>query len=257
MPYVNLHGLNAYYNGPNLLAGAPIEGKVLVMVHGARWNHTIWTPVIEALKSEHTCIAPDLPGHDRTQGSASENVEGYTDYIKAMVDRLGLNGFVLAGHSMGGQIAMDYAIRYTGVKALILMGAAAKFDLPYDALELQARDPEASHRAARKLSFPDGTPEHIRELYDIGTENTSRLSGIADSVALRAFDAVDRLGQIKIPTCILCGDQDVVAKEPSAALHAGIAGSRIEWVENCGHDPSTEKPEATISVFRSFLDTLG
>jgi pimeloyl-ACP methyl ester carboxylesterase len=257
MPYVNIHGLNAFYNGPNIQAGAAIKGKVVVMVHGARWNHTVWNPVIEALKDDHTCIAPDLIGHDRTAGDASENVEGYTDYIKAVCDGLGLSNFVLAGHSMGGQIALDYALRYGGVRALLLMGSAARFPLPYEGIEAQARAPEASRQATRLRSFPDGTPESIRELYSIGTENTTSLAGLADGVALRAYDARDRLDQIKIPTCILCGDKDGAALEPTKELHAGIAGSRMEWVENCGHTPSIEFPELTIRVFRSFLDSLG
>ena len=155
MPYVNIHGLNAYYDGPNLLGGAAIKGKVVVMVHGATWNRTVWDPVTEALKGEHTCIAPDLVGHDRTGGDASENVEGYTDYIKAVTDGLGLmSNFVLAGHSMGGQIAIDFALRYGGVRALLLMGSAARFEIPYEGLEAQARDPEAARQIARLRSFP-------------------------------------------------------------------------------------------------------
>ena len=62
---------------------------------------------------------------------------------------------------------------------------------------------------------------------------------------------------INVPTLIIWGRQDKIIS-PAAAdlLHQAISGSQLEWIEQCGHVPQEEKPEATVPLVLSFLGTL-
>ena len=255
MPYVTVNGRKAFYNGPDSPAGERAKGKVVILVHGARWNHTIWLPQIESFGAEHTLIAVDLPGHDKSEGPGSNTVAGYTDFLKGLVDALALTDFIIAGHSMGGSIGMDYALRYSGVQAMILVGSAPKWNTTKESIELQRTDPDKAREMNKRRTFPKNTPPSILELYDRGTANNAPGVAPGDSEALSTFNIVAELNKINVPTCIICGEEDPVA-EGSRLQHSGISGSTMEWVKDSGHSPTIEKPEITNRLFQSFLNSL-
>ena len=118
MTHIQVNGERAFYASPHDVAGGDRRGKTVLLVHGARSNHRIWAPQLQALARRHTPIAMDLPGHGESEGSGSTNVSEYRDFVKALVDALGLESFVIVGHSMGGSIALDFTLNYPGVGAL-------------------------------------------------------------------------------------------------------------------------------------------
>ena len=255
MPYVTVNGRKAFYNGPDSPAGERAKGKVVILVHGAKWNHTIWLPQIEFLAAEHTLIAVDLPGHDKSEGPGSNTVAGYTDFLKGLLDALDLTKFVIAGHSMGGSIGVDYALRYSGVQALVPIGAGAQWNIPQAFIDLWHTDPDKAQEALISRSFPEDTDPSVIELYHQGTVNTDLPTMIGDLKALQAFDIVAEMDKIKVPTCIICGDKEA-GVDRSTQMHSGISGSTLEWVKDSGHSPTIEKPEITNRLFQNFLNSL-
>ncbi len=254
MPFITVEGNNIYYQSPNPIGQT--KGKLVILIHGATDNHKVWNPQIVSLAREHTPVAVDLPGHGESGGSGSTQVSEYRDFMKVFVDALGLTEFVLAGHSMGGSISMDYTLRYPGVKGLILVGSSASWEIPEESIDLWKTDPQAARDRGVEQSFGKNTARSIIEQHERDGAGISNMVAAGDLEACRAFNIVSEVGQIKVPTLIICGDEDLYAVEGTKVLKEKIAGSSLEWIKGVGHDPSIETPDVTNQMMADFLNEL-
>ena len=255
MTHIQVNGKRAFYASPHDVAGGDRRGKTVLLVHGARSNHRIWAPQLQALARRHTPIAMDLPGHGDSEGSGSTNVSEYRDFVKGFVDALGLDSFVIAGHSMGGSIALDFTLNYPGVEAYIPVGSAPQWNIDSDYIDIYRTDPERAVRESAGRNFSKSTPRAIVELNEWNNKTTPMAVGIGDLEACNAFNQAPRLGDVKVPTCVICGEEDLYV-DGSQALHDGISGSQVHWIKNAGHDPSIEQPLATNKILLDFLGSL-
>ena len=255
MAHIQVNGKKAFYTCPRDIANGEKRGKVVVLVHGARGNHLIWLPQLRALARDHTPIGIDLPGHGDSAGPGSTDVSEYRDFLKGLVDVLGLDSFVIAGHSMGGSIGLDYALHYSGAEALILVGAGANWVVPQDFVDLYKTDFDQAVTEGMKVNFAKSTPWAIRELHEHNNRTTPLASQIGDFDACNSFDVEAELGRIDVPTCVTCGDEDAYA-EKSRVLEDKIPGAQAHWLKNVGHCPSIEQPMATNRIFLDFLKSL-
>ena len=254
MPFISVSGNDVHYECPNPIGER--KGKVVILIHGATDNHKVWNPQIVSLAREHTPIALDLPGHGESEGSGSTQVSEYRDFVKGFVDALGLTEFVLTGHSMGGSISMDFTLRYPGVTGLILVGSSASWDIPQESIDLWKTDPQAARDRGAEMSFGKTTPKSIIEQHQRDGAGISAMVAAGDLQACQAFDIVSEVDQIKVPTLIICGDEDLYAVEGTKVLHEKTAGSRLEWIKGVGHDPSIETPDLTNQLMGDFLNEL-
>ena len=209
MTHIQVNGKRAFYASPHDVAGGDRRGKTVLLVHGARSNHRIWAPQLQALAPWHTPIAMDLPGHGGSEGSGSTNVSEYRDFVKALVDALGLESFVIAGHSMGGSIALDFTLNYPGVEAYIPVGSAPQWNIDSDYIDIYRTDPERAVRESAGRNFSKSTPRAIVELNEWNNKSTPIAVGIGDLEACNAFNQAPHLGDVKVPTCVICGEEDL------------------------------------------------
>ncbi len=254
MPFATVNGTKAYFECPN-----PIDegkGMTVILIHGATDNHKVWDPQIEFLAGQHTPIAVDLPGHGESEGSGSTVVSGYTEFVKGLVDSLDLTEFVLAGHSMGGSISMDFALRHPGVKALIPVGSSASWEIPQEGIDVWLNEPDTARQQGRSDIFGKNTPLEIIEQHERDSAGIDKRVAAGDLQACRDFNIVAEIGKIDIPTLIICGDEDLFAVEGTKVLHEKISGSRLEWIAGVGHDPSIETPDLTNRLMGDFLNGL-
>ena len=107
------------------------------------------------------------------------------------MDALGIERFVISGHSMGGSIGLDYALHYPGVEALILLGAAASWAVPQELLDLFRNDPEEGMRRGKEINFAKDTPLAIR-----GATRAKQLDHRSqhDSCGFRSVQCIRRAG---------------------------------------------------------------
>ena len=255
MSFTAVDGRKVFYQCPHSLVGEGAKGKTVIMIHGVRGNHRIWHPQIDFLAAEHTPVGIDLPGHGQSEGPGSIAVEKYSDFLKEMVGALALTDFVIAGHSLGGSVALDYALRHTGVQALILVGSGANWEIPQEFLQLWRSDPKRAREESNSRAFSKNTPRTIVEQYDRDTAEADPLVVVGDLEAANTWDVAAELDKIKVPTSIICGEEDPQI-ERSRLLHSRISGSILEIIKDAGHDPTIEQPKITNRLFQSFLDSL-
>lgn len=254
MPFVTVAGARTHYvhRRPVPEAGPPV-----FFVHGAGGTHQHWLYQVRNLPHSPT-YAPDLPGHGRSEGQGRDSISAYGDWLVAFLDASGEDQAVLVGHSMGGAIAMDVALRHAErVAGLGLVATGARLRVAPAILEGIRQDPEAAVRLICDFAFgPETPPETVRlGRRQMGAIPPEVLHG--DFAACDVFSVMNRLGEVSAPAFVLCGTQDhLTPLKYSTYLREAIPGAVLHLVEGAGHMVMVERPEAVVEVLSSFLDNL-
>jgi pimeloyl-ACP methyl ester carboxylesterase len=263
--YVTVNGTAVHYfhTGRTTLPGVVPDlsrGELLLFVHAAGSNGNTWSRQLEAFAEPHSPLAFDFPGHGRSGGTESlKSIEAYRDCLAAFIDTLRLRPGVLIGRSMGGAIAMAYALAHPEyVRALVLVATAPRFDLPPAMLDTwknvmlgRAQQPFTTEAFSPKTDFAI-----MREAWMEQVKTDPRVR-YYDFVACNAFDIRDQLGTIKVPTLIVAGRDDTITPpQRSEVLHKGIPGSKLVVLDDAGHTLSAEKPVEFNAAVSEFLARL-
>jgi pimeloyl-ACP methyl ester carboxylesterase len=256
----------------------PADGPAVVLLHGLAASSATWNPVVAALRGTYHVIAPDLLGFGYSQRSS---VPIYTlrhraQNLAALLDYLGIARATVVGHSLGGAVALQFACNYPArVARLVLVDAVAGYDgkgrapspvagevlrrTPLGKIVLAQTfyDDARALRILRSAYYDPArlTPEVLETYY-----GPRRVRGTAESfLALTATRPDDDLPGcvpgIAAPTLIVWGREDRWVKPGDAGrLHAELPGSRLAWIEECGHVPQEEHPARFIQVLRDFLE---
>ena len=254
MPFLTVAGVRAHYvhRRPVPTAGPPV-----VFVHGAGGMHQHWLYQVRDLSHSPT-YALDLPGHGRSEGQGRDSIAAYGDWLVGFLDAIDEEQAVLVGHSMGGAIVLDVALRHAGrVAGLGLVATGARLRVAPAILDGVLQNPKAAVRLICDSAFgPETSPEMVRMgRRQMGSISPEVLYG--DFVACDAFSVMDRLGEITAPTFVLCGSQDrLTPSKYSVYLRDQIARCVLHLVEGAGHMVMVERPKSVVEALSSFLDGL-
>lgn len=225
----------------------------LLFVHGAGGHGLFWEEQLEGLAERFFCLALDLPGHGHSEGRPADEIEVYRNYIREFKEALDLPPVALAGHSMGGAIAISFALSYPEqLKALILVSTGGKLRVASQLLE--------TYRQGKKA------PELVKHLYGKGASQELIEKGkeellkvppevhYADFTACDNFNALEQLAQIEVPALVLCGEEDVMTPPKfSSRLAEVIPYARLEIFPGSGHMLMQEKPARVNKAIADFL----
>ncbi|WP_027370347.1 alpha/beta fold hydrolase [Desulfovermiculus halophilus] len=250
MPTCQVRGRTLYYQTSSSVS----DGKTPVLfIHGSGGSAHIWSNQLAFEVPGYVHTALDLPGHARSQGSGAQSVADYASWVRDFVLSMGFSSCVLAGHSLGGAVAMMAALSFpelfTGV---ILVGTGAKLRVA----------PKVLSRARQGASFADyayapGTSPAIKQKAEKEFALTAPEVRYGDFVACDRFDILDRMEDIALPALIVCGEQDRLTPVKYAQyLHEHIPESRLEVIPRAGHMVMWEQPEACNRCLQDFLQTL-
>src|SRR5271157_5236752 len=108
----------------------------IVFLHGAGMDHSVWALLARAFAHHgFAVLAPDLPGHGRSGGTALSSITALADWTAALIDAAGVGQVRLVGHSMGSLVALETAARHPAkVTALALIATAAPMRVSDDLL---------------------------------------------------------------------------------------------------------------------------
>ncbi len=254
MAYATIAGERIFYT---LHRGDPEGRRNLVCVHGAGGSHLHWPPELRRLAGVNV-YALDLPGHGRSEGQGRSSIAAYRDFLVAFLDALGLDRAVLAGHSMGGAIALDLALHHPSrLAGLILVGSGARLRVAPAILEGILADFEAAVDLICDWAYGPHAPEQLKRL---GREQMARTPPAVlhgDFAACDAFDVMERLGEVRCPTLVICGTADrLTPPKYSTYFRDHIAGAELVLVEGAGHMVMLERPEAVCQAIGDFIAGL-
>lgn len=236
-----------------------MEHPPLVFIHGAGGTHLHWSPTLRRMQGVEV-FGIDLPGHGGSEGEPQKSIDGYARRVVEWMDVLGLEQIVLAGHSMGGAIALTISLMHPDrVAGMVLVGSGARLRVHPQILSLTAG--EESFQQASELitawAFSDRSDDRMKELALARLAEVPAHVVHADFLACDNFDIMDRLGGIDVPTLVFCGTQDQLTPVKfSRYLADHLPDSRLELIQGAGHMVMLEKPEAMLEPLRAFLSQL-
>ena len=265
MPKVRANGVELFYEE----GGA---GEPLLLIAGFACDHKNWCKLVPLLVSTNRVITSDNRGVGQSSSpETSYSIRQMAEDTVGLLDAIGLNCVHVAGHSMGGQIGLELALACPGrVKSLILLSSCAKMDeRGRTVVELWGELPKlVDPTTAIRLSLPwiytanfyaraGAVDEVIREI--LANPFPPTVSGIyQQSRAITSYDASARLREIKCPTLVVVGDEDILGGLPlSAALARHIPGAQLVVLKQAAHGLLTECAEATAASIVDFLSNLG
>lgn len=250
--------IDIYYRYHRGGASQP-EHPPLVLIHGAGGSHLHWPPELRRMSGE-TVYSLDLPGHGQSVGDPEESIEGYARRLVEWLDALTLEGVVLVGHSMGGAISLTVSLEAPHyVEGLVLVGSGAKLRVHPQLLALT--EDERSYQQAAELvtqwAFSANADARMTELAQKSMAEVPAAVVHADFIACDHFDVMKRLGEISMPTLVLCGTEDQMTPvKYSQYLADHIPQSRLETVEGAGHMVMLEKPMEIVRYIGEFVREL-
>ncbi len=255
-------------------AGDPVP---IILVHGTGASLHTWQGWAEGLREQRRVIRFDLPGFGLTGPNRQHDysIARYVLFVRSVADQLGIDRFVLAGNSLGGEIAwVTAATLPERVDRLILvdpagyapeaLGIAQEVPLGFRL----ARMPVA--RTLARYVLPRGVVERsLRELYGEPEQVTpervdlyldmTRRAGNRDALGRRfeqGNSGVDLrlLKQVQAPTLILWGGDDrLLPPELGERMAREIPHARLIVLQGLGHVPQEEDPPRTLAAVRRFL----
>jgi len=203
------------------------------------------------------CI--NLPGHGGSEGSGEEKIDLYAQRVRSVLDELMPRGpHLLVGHSMGGAIAMEIAIRATpSLIGIVLMGAAARLRVMPIVFQTITKHRERFFRSIAYVAFGPDTRHDLRERLIAATRRCPLPVTVKDLKACNGFDIGDRLPAITVPTLIISGAEDQLTPVSMVQnLKERIAGSRLAVIPGAGHMVMVEAPGAVNREIEGFLALL-
>jgi pimeloyl-ACP methyl ester carboxylesterase len=243
MPTVTVRGQKIAYRETG--AGRP----PVLLVHGAGGSSLHFSEIVRQVGRKQRAVALDLPGHGRSPAfssppPSSELLERYRDLVADFAETLGLGRFVFLGHSMGGAVALSFALAYPErLERLFLVATGARLKVEEELLETIRRrfDELPSYFAATGYS-----PASDRSQVDAWATQqiqAPRPVVLADFLACDLFDVREALPRMTTPCTVVSGADDrLTPPRLQEQLAASIPSARLETLARAGHFLLFERP---------------
>ncbi len=244
----------------------------IVLVHGTSASLHTWEGWASGLKTTRRVIRFDLPGFGLTGPRAVNDysIDVYVRFVTALLDQLGVQRFVIAGNSLGGEVAWAVAhAQPQRVERLILVDSAGyrieSLSIP---LGFRMAGTPGLQKVMANILPPGMVEKSVRSVYGDPSRVTPELVAQYTDMARRAGNRAalrQRLAQrdtgreqdikaLKLPTLILWGGQDrLIPPVYAQRFAADISGSKLVMFDALGHVPQEEDPVATLAAVRAFL----
>ena len=244
-------------------------GPALVLLHGWSSFKEIWWSTLLALAPHVRAFAPDMPGHGDTPLLGSVQMGQIAERVARFCQARQLHTCVLVGHSMGGNVAIELALRRPDlIERLVLVDPAAQpNDMPsYTRSYLDPLGGWAALRASMAIARPlNLVAQHVPHAHGGGFVRPTlrRVAYMArhDADALRALlDGLfanpigSRMSQLRMPTLVVSGEFDPLVPPPLSRRVAGaISGAQYVVVRGAAHNPMDERPREFAQTLLEFL----
>ncbi|MEW2086596.1 alpha/beta fold hydrolase [Streptomyces sp. NPDC005283] len=254
MPQLDVDGATLTYDDEGARDG---DGVPLVFIHGWTANRHRWDHQMTHFAPKRRVIRLDLRGHGESDGSA-RTIEELAGDVVALLDHLEVDRFIPVGHSMGGMITQTLALSHPErIERLVLVNSISRMTYSRGRGLLMAASTLVPFRlfVATNIqrAFAPGHPrEEVRE-YIRGSSATPREVVMTCYAAMRAFDVLDRVGEISTPTLLVHGYHDIQLPVSQMLRMAKDYPDAVVRIVDAGHELPVEKPAELTSALDRFV----
>lgn len=245
-----------YIRETGIHSGCPL----LCFIHGAGGNCTHWVEQVAGLKHLGSIIAVDLPGHGQSQGSGRKTIREYSQFVHQFLAHITAYtqpnhpGVILAGHSMGGGIVMDYALQHPNdLKGAILVATGAKLRVAPQIFERIQAGPEHVADLVPWFFSSSAKPELLQRAREELCKVKPQVL-YNDFRACDQFDLTEKISMMRVPSLIICGQEDRLTPIKYAQyLQDHIPDSRVSVIEEAGHMVMLEQAKKVNQAIEDFV----
>jgi pimeloyl-ACP methyl ester carboxylesterase len=228
----------------------------LIFIHGSGGWGGIWEKQLAYFADAE---AITLPGHP--DGERCKSVEEYAAWLHRVIEYGGYRSVILAGHSLGGAIVMAYALKYADdLSAIILIGTGARLKVHrqfISMLEEAINGDFGGWVQWMKETYSSLLPEEQAALVEKHLE-IGPLAQLNDLVCCDKFDIMENVHEIRVPTLVICGNQDTMTPiKFTNYLAEKIPGAKKVIIEGTTHHLFLEKPDEFNKALDEFIRALG
>jgi len=245
------------------------SGLPVIFLHGLSFDSRMWMPQYDAFAEEFMAAGLDFRGHGFS--SAPEirySLDTYVADVSALLNSLHIPSAVLVGLSLGGAVALDFAMRYPlRVRALVLASSALNgYDWSKAWQEVMRRVRQANTLQSFRINLREywlkdpmfagvrTKLEYARLLSSMAASFSGKPILNGDLQSNTFSDDPKRLARIKCPVCVITGERD---RSDFQAIARKLATEirRVEWhqIPGVGHMVNLEAPEEFNRIVKSFL----
>lgn len=252
---VNVDGINIAYERKG-------KGQPLILIHGYPLDHTIWNGVVTSLSDEFDLIVPDLRGFGESDVmEADDSIIDYATDMAGLLNHLKIKKATLAGHSMGGYVALAFARefpeRITGlgmVSAQILADTKERKESRIASAKqvLEEGVHPVVESMTPKLSKKVQIQDFVRSL--ISKQRPLGVYSALNAIAERP-DSTELFTTFRYPTVIVHGDEDdLIPVERGREMKAALPSAHYVELAGLGHMAMMENPKAVADALRFFVN---
>ncbi|WP_426570116.1 alpha/beta fold hydrolase [Streptomyces canus] len=255
MPQLEVDGAALRYDdeGPRDGGGVP-----LVFVHGWTANRHRWDHQVAHFSERRRVIRLDLRGHGESGGAGVKTIDDLAKDVLALLDHLGIERCVLVGHSMGGMIAQTIALAQPErVERMVLVNSIGRMAYSRGRGLLMAVSTLVPFKlfvaANIQRAFAPGYPRDEVRAYVKSSADTPREVVMTLYGAMRAFDLLDRAGEIRTPTLMIHGYHDIQLPVGQMLRMAKAYPDATVRILDAGHELPVEKPAELTAAIDAFV----
>lgn len=261
--YIDVNGEKTFYSTGSGTHNS--SAPAVIFIHGSGMDHTVWVmPARHFARHGFNVIAPDLPGHGRSQGQALASIEEMADWIVSLINACGFSEAIIVGHSMGSLVALSLASRHQQTASrLVLLGTSTPM-LVADPLLDAARD--NSHTAIDMAN----TWSHSRYGQMGGNEvpgmwmmagGERLLERAAQDVYFTDLNACNEFSggeemaaDVSCPALVIIAANDMMTQPVNShKVAATIPDCESSVIQQCGHSMLSEKPDDVLNALKSII----
>ena len=244
------------------------SGPALLLLHGLTATHANWEHTLPAFADRYRVVAPDLPGHGASEKpDAPYSMDFFAGVLRSLARELGIDTAVVAGNSLGGEIAVEMALEYPRfVRGLVLAAPAGGFSraltpvgrgieaLAYPWL-MRAVLPWAVGRSFHDRTHPGyAMRRRMMEERIAHADFPAFVRAVARSIRGALEGGGQPIDRLRLPVLLVWGKNDgVIPYASHQRVLRGLPHARFATFDQCGHLPMLEQSTAFNRELAQFL----
>jgi len=232
------------------------QGETLLLLHGLFGALSNWAGVINHFKTNYRVIIPLMPIHDMPIKEAG--CEGLTEFIEGFINFKGLDNFSLIGNSLGGHVALIYALRHPEkIQRLILTGSSGLFENSMGGSYPKRGNYEYIKERVEYTFYDPKTAskELVDEVFEITNSIPKVMRIIAIAKSAQRNNMAKDIVHIEAPTLLIWGLNDTITPpEVGHEFNQLIPGSTLKFIDKCCHAPMMERPVEFNEILTEWLN---
>lgn len=271
--FISLDGMSVHYRDE----GNATDSIPIVLLHGTGASLHTWEGWVNALKKDHRVIRMDLPAYGLTgpNPTGEYSQEFYATFVNDFLTKIGVSKCIIAGNSLGGSIAWNFALKYPEKTSKIILVDAGGYATKSKSVPIAFQiagfpviknlfkyvTPRSIVQKSVENVYADKskvTPKLVDRYFELSLREGNRKAFIDRMSAFRnkgiESDKSLNIKTLQMPTLIIWGDKDfLIPIDVAEKFHADLPNDTLVIFKNLGHTPMEEDATTTVEAVKSFL----